>query len=251
MGSTGFGANTQRVLFRAQILTKMASPLMLSSLRPRLPGQGQCLHTSVSSTGVSSSGPVSKASPSSRSPPVPGRGLSRAGQTWTLPAVALQSVDLTDEDRTELQRHPNSDYCIVIAGAGIGGLVLAVSLLKRGFRVKVLERDLTAIRGEGKYRGPIQVGGELILVRQDPLAPGSHSCSVQTCATAPGVVVQPKSVVTVQVQSNALAALEAIDGIVAKRVLESGCVTGDRINGLVDGVSGKWCAFSHFCSLCT
>lgn len=46
---------------------------------------------------------------------------------------------------------------VVIAGAGIGGLVLAVGLLKRGFEVTVLERDMTAIRGEGKYRGPIQV----------------------------------------------------------------------------------------------
>ena len=46
---------------------------------------------------------------------------------------------------------------VVIAGAGIGGLVLAVGLLKRGFDVTVLERDMTAIRGEGKYRGPIQV----------------------------------------------------------------------------------------------
>jgi hypothetical protein len=35
--------------------------------------------------------------------------------------------------------------------------VLAVALLKQGVDVKVFERDLTAIRGEGKYRGPIQV----------------------------------------------------------------------------------------------
>ena len=46
---------------------------------------------------------------------------------------------------------------ILIAGAGIGGLVLAVALLKRGFDVKVFEKNITAIRGEGKYRGPIQV----------------------------------------------------------------------------------------------
>lgn len=46
---------------------------------------------------------------------------------------------------------------ILIAGAGIGGLVLAVGLLKKGFDVQIFERDLTAIRGEGKYRGPIQV----------------------------------------------------------------------------------------------
>ena len=46
---------------------------------------------------------------------------------------------------------------VLIAGAGIGGLVLAVGLLNKGFEVQVFERDLTAIRGEGKYRGPIQV----------------------------------------------------------------------------------------------
>ena len=45
-----------------------------------------------------------------------------------------------------------------------------------------------------------------------------------------------------QVQSNALAALEALDAQVAEEVLAEGCITGDRVNGLVDGVSGKWCA---------
>ena len=43
-----------------------------------------------------------------------------------------------------------------------------------------------------------------------------------------------------QVQSNALAALEAIDKEVARKVFSEGCITGDRINGLCDGVSGKW-----------
>lgn len=87
---------------------------------------------------------------------------------------------------------------VVIAGAGIGGLVLATGLLKCGFEVEVLERDVTAIRGEGKYRGPIQI------------------------------------------QSNALAALEALDPRVAERVFKVGCMTGDRINGLCDGVTGDW-----------
>ncbi|GLT54122.1 hypothetical protein SLA2020_273490 [Shorea laevis] len=41
-------------------------------------------------------------------------------------------------------------------------------------------------------------------------------------------------------ESNALAALEAIDLEVAEEVLKAGCITGDRINGLVDGVSGTW-----------
>ncbi|KAK1309541.1 hypothetical protein QJS10_CPA09g00188 [Acorus calamus] len=87
---------------------------------------------------------------------------------------------------------------VLIAGGGIGGLVLALAAKRKGFDVVVFERDVSAIRGEGKYRGPIQI------------------------------------------QSNALAVLEAIDPAVGEEVMEAGCVTGDRINGLVDGISGSW-----------
>ncbi|KAM0975723.1 hypothetical protein ACFX13_019004 [Malus domestica] len=87
---------------------------------------------------------------------------------------------------------------ILVAGGGIGGLVFALAAKKKGFDVVVFEKDLSAVRGEGQYRGPIQI------------------------------------------QSNALAALEAIDVDVAEEVMTVGCVTGDRINGLVDGVSGTW-----------
>lgn len=89
---------------------------------------------------------------------------------------------------------------VLIAGGGIGGLVLALALKNKGgcFEIKVFEKDLSAVKGEGKHRGPIQI------------------------------------------QSNALAALQAIDGVVAEEIMESGCVTGDRVNGLVDGLSGSW-----------
>ncbi|KAJ1421237.1 Zeaxanthin epoxidase [Sesbania bispinosa] len=87
---------------------------------------------------------------------------------------------------------------VLVAGGGIGGLVFALAAKKKGFEVVVFEKDMSAIRGEGQYRGPIQI------------------------------------------QSNALAALEAIDSEVADEVMRLGCVTGDRINGLVDGVSGSW-----------
>lgn len=90
---------------------------------------------------------------------------------------------------------------ILVAGGGIGGLVFALAAKKKGFDVVVFERDLSAIRGEGQYRGPIQI------------------------------------------QSNALAALEAIDMGVAEEVMNTGCITGDRINGLVDGISGNWYIF--------
>jgi zeaxanthin epoxidase len=92
---------------------------------------------------------------------------------------------------------------VLVAGGGIGGLVFALAARRKGYEVTVFERDLSAVRGEGKYRGPIQI------------------------------------------QSNALAALEAIDMSVAEEVMRSGCVTGDRINGLVDGISGSWYA-AHF-----
>ncbi len=93
---------------------------------------------------------------------------------------------------------PRKKLRLLVAGGGIGGLVFALAAKKKGFDVVVFERDLSAIRGEGQYRGPIQI------------------------------------------QSNALAALEAIDLEVAEEVLKTGCITGDRINGLVDGISGNW-----------
>ncbi|CAK0785225.1 hypothetical protein CVIRNUC_008431 [Coccomyxa viridis] len=112
-------------------------------------------------------------------------------------AAVTESVEAAPNNLS-LSEDRRSKPKVIIAGAGIGGLVLAVGLLNKGFPVQLLERDLTAIRGEGKYRGPIQV------------------------------------------QSNALAALEALDTEVAEDILSSGCVTGDRINGLCDGETGKW-----------
>jgi len=44
----------------------------------------------------------------------------------------------------------------------------------------------------------------------------------------------------IQLQSNALSALEAIDADVAAEILAEGTVTGDRINGLLDGKTGEW-----------
>ncbi|KAG8646365.1 zeaxanthin epoxidase, chloroplastic isoform X2 [Manihot esculenta] len=87
---------------------------------------------------------------------------------------------------------------ILIAGGGIGGLVLALAAKNRGFDVCVFEKDLSAVRGEGRHRGPIQL------------------------------------------LSSALAVLQAIDENAARQIMEAGCVTGDRINGLADGLSGDW-----------
>jgi zeaxanthin epoxidase len=49
-----------------------------------------------------------------------------------------------------------------------------------------------------------------------------------------------KSACPPQIQSNALGALEAIDPTVADEIMRHGCITGDRINGLCDGVTGDW-----------
>ncbi|KAA8515722.1 hypothetical protein F0562_018667 [Nyssa sinensis] len=87
---------------------------------------------------------------------------------------------------------------ILIAGGGVGGLVLALAAKHRGFDVKVFEKDLSAVRGEGRHRGPIQLS------------------------------------------SSALAVLEAIDKDVAWQIGETGCITGNRISGLADGISGEW-----------
>ncbi|GLT68037.1 hypothetical protein SLA2020_403000 [Shorea laevis] len=87
---------------------------------------------------------------------------------------------------------------ILVAGGGIGALVFALAAKRKGFDVVVLEKGMSAIRGEGQFRGPIQL------------------------------------------QSNALAALEAIDLEVAEEVMQAGCVVGNRINGLLDGISGSW-----------
>eukprot|EP00884_Botryococcus_braunii_P011805 jgi/Botrbrau1/20625/Bobra.113_1s0050.1 len=118
-----------------------------------------------------------------------GRVIQASAATLAEPTEKLYPIPKKDETRSPR---------VLIAGGGIGGLVLAVGLLKKGFDVTVFERDLTAIRGEGKYRGPIQI------------------------------------------QSNALAALQALDDEVAEEVLAEGCVTGDRVNGLCDGLTGDW-----------
>ncbi|CAL0306237.1 unnamed protein product [Lupinus luteus] len=104
--------------------------------------------------------------------------------------VKAKNVKAKDVDKKKLQ--------VLVAGGGIGGLVFALAAKRMGFEVVVFERDISAIRGEGQYRGPIQR------------------------------------------QSNALAALESINPEVANQVMRVGCITGNRINGIVDGISGPW-----------
>ena len=60
------------------------------------------------------------------------------------------------------------------------------------------------------------------------------------CSRDLGPLICYKEPCAMQIQSNALAALEALDAQVAEEVLAAGCITGDRINGLCDGETGKW-----------
>lgn len=121
----------------------------------------------------------------------------RTGQKRSLTEVRA-TVATRENNTVSSNSSDQKKLRVLVAGGGIGGLVFALAAKKKGFEVMVFERDLSAVRGEGQYRGPIQI------------------------------------------QSNALAALEAIDMDVAEEVMRVGCITGDRINGLVDGVSGTW-----------
>ena len=44
----------------------------------------------------------------------------------------------------------------------------------------------------------------------------------------------------IQLQCNSQGALDSIDPAMAEEVFERGIITGDRVNGLLDGVSGEW-----------
>ncbi|CAG9465903.1 unnamed protein product [Pedinophyceae sp. YPF-701] len=83
---------------------------------------------------------------------------------------------------------------VVVAGGGIGGLMSALALARRGLSVEVMEK----VQEYKPFGGPIQL------------------------------------------QCNALATLETIDPGLAAKVIEQGTVTGDRLNGLLDGVNGEW-----------
>jgi 2-polyprenyl-6-methoxyphenol hydroxylase-like FAD-dependent oxidoreductase len=46
---------------------------------------------------------------------------------------------------------------VLVAGGDIGGLAFALTARRKGFEVLVLERDVSVVCGEGRYRGPIQL----------------------------------------------------------------------------------------------
>ena len=87
---------------------------------------------------------------------------------------------------------------ILIAGGGIGGLVLANALRAKEMDFTIFEKT----KQYSPFGGPIQI------------------------------------------QSNALAAIEAIDKDMCHEIMAAGTITGNRVNGLKDGKTGKWyCQF--------
>ncbi|KAL3626767.1 hypothetical protein CASFOL_029339 [Castilleja foliolosa] len=107
-------------------------------------------------------------------------------------------------ENREYNKNNNNKLKILIAGGGIAGLGFALMAKRSGFDVTVFEKDMTAIRGEGWDRGPIQL------------------------------------------LSSALGLLEDVDNDVVREISKAGYVTGDRANGLADGITGNWFAKFDF-----
>lgn len=105
-----------------------------------------------------------------------------------------------NKKQSSIKKEEKKKLRILIAGGGIGGLVLALAAKKR-------ERLFSV---EVFERDLSSVRGE-----------GRHRGPIQLL-------------------SNAMEVVEAIDEEVLRKIVEEGCVTGDRANGLADGISGEW-----------
>ncbi|CAI7877931.1 unnamed protein product [Closterium sp. NIES-54] len=136
-----------------------------------------------------------------------------------------------------------SPFKVIVAGAGIGGLVFALSCKNRGIDVEVISnQDLSTLPLPCSSPSPLPPS----FFFPPPLPPTPHHPPFVlrthqvyerdlTAIRGEGQYRGP-----IQVQSNALAALEAVDLRVAEEVMAAGCITGDRINGLCDGLTGEW-----------
>ncbi|GAB4848980.1 hypothetical protein Ancab_003793 [Ancistrocladus abbreviatus] len=125
-------------------------------------------------------------------------GKTRGARNVTAPVAKAFHVSLASKSGGTGSWLSEKKLRVLVACDGIGGLVFTLVAKRKGFEVVVFEKDISGIRGEGQYRGPIQI------------------------------------------ESNALAALEAMDMTVAEEVMQAGCITGDRTSGLVDGISATW-----------
>lgn len=70
-------------------------------------------------------------------------GRSHPAWSWPRRTVVCRAASTATESSSGVSA---DKLRVIIAGGGIGGLLLAAGLLKRGYDVVVLERDLTSIK---------------------------------------------------------------------------------------------------------
>ena len=114
-------------------------------------------------------------------------------------STTTKALTLTEDGQKAADRaaamQPNDELpSVLVAGGGIAGLITALSLQRKGIKVKVFEK----VKEYKLFGGPIQL------------------------------------------QCNAQGALDSIAPDVLEQIWEKSTITGDRINGLLDGVAGDW-----------
>jgi zeaxanthin epoxidase len=127
------------------------------------------------------------------------RSRGRAAAPRRARAVQTRAFTLTEDGQKAYDAAqkivPRDDLPeVLVAGGGIAGLITALSLQRKGMKVKVFEK----VKEYKLFGGPIQL------------------------------------------QCNAQGALDSIAPDVLERVWEKSTITGDRVNGLLDGVAGDW-----------
>ena len=142
-------------------------------------------------------------------------------------------------------------------------------------RVTVFERDASAIRGEGKYRGPIQIQSNALAALQAVDADIAARVMAEGCITARARDATRAPCILPARRARRAHGVPVRRGAPVRRphaarlapwrpvcacpwspdsarvrcvcALPRACAQGDRINGLVDGVTGDWyCKFDTF-----
>ena len=127
------------------------------------------------------------------------RSRSRAAAPRRARAVQTRAFTFTEDGQKAYDAAqkitPRDDLPeVLVAGGGIAGLITALSLQRKGMKVKVFEK----VKEYKLFGGPIQL------------------------------------------QCNAQGALDSIAPDVLEQIWEKSTITGDRVNGLLDGGAGDW-----------
>mmetsp|Transcript_9785 Transcript_9785/g.36333 ORF Transcript_9785/g.36333 Transcript_9785/m.36333 type:complete len:514 (-) Transcript_9785:309-1850(-) len=116
------------------------------------------------------------------------------GRSLTTRALTLTEDGQKAADAAKAMVPRDDLPSVLVAGGGIAGLITALSLQRKGMKVKVFEK----VKEYKLFGGPIQL------------------------------------------QCNAQGALDSIAPDVLEQIWEKSTITGDRVNGLLDGVAGDW-----------